>query len=162
MYCLAFLCCVAYALYIRAILSFSLCHHVCCSSVCSLVDFHLIDFLTCHLALCPMRRACADPARSLRLYCLVLSCWLYFFRSVVCRWRIDLGIQVPCPVDPRYWGIRIEDFFAWSLDAVSQHRRSCSGANRPRHRSLTLFLRLLTFCSGPAQSRSVTFCHPFL
>src|SRR5271156_6911215 len=56
-----------------------------------------------------------------------------------------------------YTGIRTQDFFAWSLDAVSQHRRSGSGANQPRHRSLTLFLRLLTFCSGPAQSRSVTF-----
>src|SRR5436305_11252778 len=42
-------------------------------------------------------------------------------------------------------GIRTQEFFAWSLDAV------------PRHRSLTLFLRLLTFCSGPAQSRSDTF-----
>jgi hypothetical protein len=104
MYCLAFPCCVAYVLYIHATLSFSPCHHVCCSSVCSLVDFHLIDFLTCHLALCPMCRACADPARSLRLHCLVLSCWLYFFRSVVCRWCIGLGIQISCPVDPRYWG----------------------------------------------------------
>ena len=62
----------------------------------------------------------------------------------------------------RLTGIRTQDFFAWSLDSVSQHRRSCSGAKRPRHRSLTLLLRLLTFCLGPAQSRSVTFFHSFL
>jgi hypothetical protein len=30
------------------------------------------------------------------------------------------------------------------------------------YRSLTLFLRLLTFCSDPAQSLLVTFFHPFL
>jgi hypothetical protein len=34
-----------------------------------------------------------------------------------------------------------------AIRSVSLHRRSCSGANRPRHRSLTLLLRLLTFCS---------------
>jgi hypothetical protein len=38
-------------------------------SVCPLVDFHMVDFLTCYFALCPMRRACAVPALSLRTPC---------------------------------------------------------------------------------------------
>src|SRR5271155_5094496 len=38
----------------------------------------------------------------------------------------------------------------------------CSGANRSRHRSLTPFPRLLTFCSDPAQSLSVTSFHSLL
>src|SRR5438067_1747809 len=55
-----------------------------------------------------------------------------------------------------YEGNRTQDFFAWSLKSVSQHRRSCSGASRPRHSSLTPFLRLLTLRLRPC---SVTLSH---
>ena len=50
----------------------------------------------------------------------------------------------------------------WSFGPKLPNRPPYSGANRPRHRSLTLFLRLLTFCSDPAQSLSVMFFHSFL
>ena len=46
--------------------------------------------------------------------------------------------------------------FGWSASPL------CSGAKRPQHRSLTLFLRLLTFCPDPAQLLSATFFHSFL
>jgi hypothetical protein len=65
-------------------------------------------------------------------------------------------------VNVYYLGIRTQEFFAWSLDAVSQHCRSCSGAKRPRHRSLTLFLRLLTFYFRPCSVALSHVLHPFL
>src|ERR1700690_2979229 len=50
-----------YACVTRIILSSSL---PAIMSVCPLVSFHMVDFLTCYFALRPIRRACAVPAVS--------------------------------------------------------------------------------------------------